>query len=82
MGAQQLAALGGLFEQQQCRAGAQVGAGEPRLALLGRQVEPVLYRLLRDRQLALQNVEHGLVAFAVGVEAIAQAQRFTRVGEH
>ena len=47
LGEQQLAAQGGLFEQQQRGAGAQVGAREPARALARRQVQPVFHRMLR-----------------------------------
>ncbi|MCY1443450.1 hypothetical protein D9M71_598660 [compost metagenome] len=73
LGQQQLPAQAGLFEQQQGSTGAQVGLGKPGAALLGIQGQPVFYLGLLDRQLLPQHLEHGLVAVAVGVEAVAQA---------
>ncbi|MCY1284706.1 hypothetical protein D9M70_336210 [compost metagenome] len=82
LGDQQLAAQRGLFQQQQGGAGAQVGAGEPVAALLGRQGEPVLDLLLGNVHALADHFEHRLVAVAEGVEAVAEAQRFLRVVEH
>ena len=62
--------------------GAQVSLVEPGLALLGVQGQPILYLGLLYRQLLLQHIEHGLVAVAVRVKAVAQAQCLSRIVQH
>ena len=73
LGQQKLPAQAGLLKQKQCRAGAQVGLGEPAATLLRIEGQPVLNQSLLDRQLFSQHLEHRLVAVAVRIEAVAQA---------
>ncbi|MNN69095.1 hypothetical protein D3C81_1848530 [compost metagenome] len=77
-----MAAQAGLFQQKQGGAGAQVGLQEPAAALFGVLGQPVLDLVLLDWQLFLQHIEHRLIAVAIRVETVAQAQGFARVVEH
>ena len=71
-----------MLQQQHRCAGAQVGTGKPFAPFPGGHFQPVFDRGLLDRQLLFEHVEHGLIAVAIGIETIPQAQCLSRVFQH
>ncbi len=75
-------AQAGLLQQQNRSTGTQIGLSEPLAALTGWQGHPFFHGVLLDRQVLLQNLEHGLIAVTVGIEPVAQTQCFSGVVQH